>query len=359
MQQVTTTTSQSAGAAASRAAPSANPSPLFALTNQYQGAFALIAAVKLDLFSPLATQPGSAKEVAAARSLPVRGVERLLNAMAALQVVTKTHGTFALSPAAAEFLVQGQPHYIGSWIAERAKAIQAWARLDEAVLADKPLQAHSDDAVQQMSEADLESYIGGLKQFALTGPAFRLAERLDLQDRHALLDVGGGSGVYSCVLAQKNPQTRFVVMDLAPVLAIAKRTVAEFGLERRVTLWEGDFKKTKFGNGYDAALLSNVLQTEGAAVAKKLIKKVFDALNPGGVVAVHGIMTNKDGAGPAPSVLSGLMFLLFFPEGSAYTTDEYAGWLEAAGFVDVKVERMPTPSVYTLVTARKPNSSTN
>lgn len=338
-----------------RRAPDVNPSPLFALTNQYQAACALIAAVKLDLFTPLDAKPSSAKEVATALSLPVRGVERLLNSLAALQLVEKRASKFSLGPLASEFLVKGKPNFMGPWIEERGKAMEAWMRLDEAVRNDRTLHAHGDEAVQAMSEADLESYIVGLKQYALTGPAFSLAEKLDLSNKQALLDVGGGSGVYSCVLAQKYPGTRFVVMDLPPVLAIAKKTVAEFGLDHRVTLWEGDFKKTKFGNGYDAALLSNVLQTEGAATAKRLLKKVFDALNPGGLLAVHGIATDNEGTGPTPSVLSSLTFLLYFPEGDAYTTEQYVEWLEATGFVDIRVERMPTPSLYTLVTAGKPS----
>lgn len=44
-----------------------------------------------------------------------------------------------------------------------------------------------------------------------------LARYLDLSDRRAVLDVGGGSGVMSIALAKRNPHLKACILDIEPV----------------------------------------------------------------------------------------------------------------------------------------------
>src|SRR5712691_2586385 len=99
----------------------------------------VLGAAQLDLFSPLGNGPATAAEVAAQPGLPVRGVERVLNACAALGFVVKEGNRYRNSPLADAFLVKGRPGYVGNLIKQTADRYGAWVKMPEAVKTDKPV----------------------------------------------------------------------------------------------------------------------------------------------------------------------------------------------------------------------------
>jgi len=74
--------------------------------------------------------------------------------------------------------------------------------------------------------------------------AAALASHLDLSDRRAVLDVGGGSGVMSIALVNKNPHLTACILDIAPVCEIAARNVKRARLSRRVRTLAGDIRQS-------------------------------------------------------------------------------------------------------------------
>lgn len=93
-----------------------------------------------------------------------------------------------------------------------------------------------------------------------------------------LLDVGGGSGAYSIVFAQKNPELQATVFDQPEVVEIAREIIAEHGMERRVKVRAGDAVIEDFGRGYDVVFFSQVLCGNEEEINRKLIRKAFEAL---------------------------------------------------------------------------------
>ena len=84
------------------------------------------------------------------------------------------------------------------------------------------------------------------------------AVRAELADVGRLLDVGGGSGVYSCGIVHACEQLSATVLEKSPVDVIARKAVENRGFADRVTVETGDMFATWPG-GYDAHLLSNVI----------------------------------------------------------------------------------------------------
>src|SRR5262245_34829893 len=97
------------------AKPALPPSPeqIFFTVQGYQRAFALKAAVDLDLFTTIAKGSGSAAEIARSCNAAERGVRILCDAMTVMGMLTKSGDRYALTGDSAFFLDSRSPAYLG------------------------------------------------------------------------------------------------------------------------------------------------------------------------------------------------------------------------------------------------------
>ena len=93
-----------------------NPGSLLALSGSYWQTCALHAAVKLDLFTAIGDERIDAAAVARRIDGDARGVEMLLNALTALELLEKSEGGFTNTPAAQTFLSKSSKRYIGHMV---------------------------------------------------------------------------------------------------------------------------------------------------------------------------------------------------------------------------------------------------
>ncbi len=181
-----------------------------------------------------------------------------------------------------------------------------------------------------------------------------LASVLDLSGRKRLLDVGGGPATYSCLLAKRNPGLTSRSMDLPAVVAIAKGIVAGFGLSDRVEPLVGNYHMDIYPVGDDVVLCSGMFHREPADSCRAILRKSFAALEPGGLVVVHDVLSNRDKTGPVFSQLFGLNMALTADYGTVHSAEEVAGWMREAGFVDTSELPLPPPWPEGLVLGHKP-----
>jgi hypothetical protein len=85
---------------------------------------------------------------------------------------------------------------------------------------------------------------------------------------------------------------------------------------------------------------------------RALFRKAFKALAPSGRVVIQDFVLNPDKTGPKTGALFALNMLVGTRAGSAYSGEEYVGWLREAGFVDAR--RVPLSGPTDLVIARRP-----
>lgn len=313
----------------------------------------VLGAAQLDLFSSLGSGPVPAREIATQTGLPLRGVERVLNACAALGFVSKEGDSYRNSPLADTFLVKGKPGYVGNMIKQTNDRFTAWTKMPDAVRTDKPVLPLTGAELSNASAEVLDNYVHGLFDMG-KGLAARIASLVDFSSCRTLLDVAGGSGVYSIIFCRQFPQLQSVVFDLPPILERTRKIIEREGLTDRVQVRDGNYFQDDFGSGLDAILLSNMLQTEGRQTCQMVLKKAFAALNPGGQILVHGIMPNADRTGPVQQTIFSVFMMLVFPEGEAYPGEEIIDWLHVTGFVEGKKHPLPPPAFSSLVVARKP-----
>ena len=82
-----------------------------------------------------------------------------------------------------------------------------------------------------------------------------------------MLDVGGGSGIYSAIWLGKNPKGRATQLDWPNVNRIAEKYVARFGVADRFSTQDGNLLEADFGNAlYDYGIFSHMAFTYFSAL---------------------------------------------------------------------------------------------
>ena len=316
----------------------------------WQPARVLMTANRLDVFSVLGDRYLSVRETAQACGTHPRSTRLLLNACVALGYLRKRGGRYGNSPEALELLVRGRPAYMGDAIGHAEHLYLAWSQLTEAVRTNRrvtPPPAASDtprvhrDFILAMHTRALRS-----------GEA--LAETLDLTGRKQLFDAGGGPGTYSIFLIRRHPGLRAIVFDLPPTIEIAREVIAAAGLGDRISLRAGDYYRDDFGQGNDVVLLSAVLHSMAPRKCRLLLRKSYDSLVSGGIVAVHEGLIDPGGTSPVWAALFSLNMLVNTGEGRSYSGREIAAWMREAGFVETVVRPVPPPANTGLVIGTKP-----
>ncbi len=315
---------------------SINPAELLQLSGGYWSACALHAGVKLDLFS----HAGTASELAQTTASDERGLEMLLNALTALELMEKEGDRYSATPFAVEYLSRSSPRYLGYIIMHHHHLMAGWSRLDESVRSGAPFRervSHAGD------ESERESFEMGMFNLAmLNAPC--IVPRIDLLGRRRLLDLGGGPGTYAIHFCQANPQLTATVYDLPTTRHFAEKTIASFGLSDRITFQEGDFISDEVPGGFDVAWLSQILHGEGSEGCDVILRRAVAALEPGGMLLVQEFILDDNMDGPLFPALFSLNMLLGTPKGCSYSQRQLEAMMTAAGVVSVRRLELNLPN---------------
>lgn len=323
--------------------PDSDPTPVFEHFRGSYGSELLTAAIcHFNIFERLNRNPLTQDELRKELELEARPAVVLLTALKAMGLLVESEGRkLNLTSLAAEHLVPGGAFDVGDYVGLAAASPGVLEMVDR-LRTNRPAGADSEgdggaayiyrDGIASAMEAEDSARHLTL---ALAGRAKNvapvLAEKLDLSDAQLLVDVGGGTGIYSFALLQKNPQLRSVVLDRPEVLKVAAELADEYGVADRVELLSGDMFNDPIPEGADAILLSNILHDWDVPECRQLVARCADALGKGGRLHIHDVFLHDELDGPLPIALySASLFTL--TEGRAYSAAEYRSWLTDAGF---------------------------
>ena len=319
------------------------------LANGYWATGILGVAAGHSLFTHLEAGADTADQLAARAGISERGARTLLDGLVGLGLVEVREGRYRNADDAAAFLVEGRPGCLSDFAALKLSHVGSLAALSEVVRRGGPV---ADVTVEVADNPHWERLVTALA--GQSAPvAMIAAEALGLAEAGgvSILDVGGGSGVYSSAWLTLNPTARATQIDWGPINAIARRLVAERGVADRFTSIDGDFHHADFGTAaYDVAVYSNIAHQEGPEDNVALFAKVRGALRPGGTLVVSDYVVEDDRSGPPFPLVFGSEMLLKSRHGGTWRRADYEAWLAKAGFSDVSFR--PTPSPATLVFAR-------
>jgi hypothetical protein len=311
------------------------PPELLKMSGSYWEACTLHAGVKLDLFTPLDKAPATAARLAEQRGLDTRGLGMLLDALTALNLLTKEGESYRATPFAQQFLSRESSSYLGHIILHHHHLVDGWGRLDQAVRSGRPNRQRVSHDSEQMER---ESFLLGMFNLAML-LAPKVAGQIDLSNRRQLLDLGGGPGTYAIHFCQQNPDLQATVFDLPSTRPIAEKTIARFRLQDRIRFVAGDFQHDPLSGSYDVAWLSHVLHGEGEAGCARMLEKTAAALEPGGALMIQEFILEDSRDKPLFPALFSLNMLLGTPQGKAYSCAEIKSMLSSAGLH--RIERLP------------------
>jgi SAM-dependent methyltransferase len=153
-----------------------------------------------------------------------------------------------------------------------------------------------------------------------------------------VLDLGAGGAPWAIAILEGNQGATAVINDIADVLAIAERNIADRDLGSRTTFLPGDFHTVEIEpERFDLVVLGHVCRTEGAAGAQHLIKRAYDALRPEGRLILADYFTDPEHKLNPHAVLMGTTMIASTVRGNTFTYEQFSTWIRSTGFEAVRL----------------------
>ncbi|WP_128985039.1 methyltransferase [Streptomyces roseicoloratus] len=315
------------------AADASSPEGLIRLGTAFCDAKILLSALELDVFSTLAAKPLTLPELSDVIGLHPRGARDFVTALVTLGVLEADGEHYRNSPGADRFLDRGKNTYAGGFL-ERANSMlyPAWTHLTDALRTGEPqVKGKDGDIVAQMADSreHLDQFLAMMDSLN-SQVAPKLAKAFDWTGRTDFVDVGGARGNLSALLIAQHPHLTAKVFDLPHVAPAFDDHMKRLGTQDRIAFTGGDFFKDPMPSG-QVLVMGHVLHNWSAEQRLGLIRKAYDAVEPGGALLVYDRMVDERPA-DLVNLLISLDMLLVTHGGSEYSVEECRGWMTEAGF---------------------------
>lgn len=318
------------------------PARLMAFSFGFAPPAIIEAGIRLHIFDLLDDGAKTADDIAAAIGAQSRALRRVLDALVGLDLLTKgPNERYALTAESAEFLVSGRPTFHGAFFLLIGEPMfSEWSKLCAIVRNGRP--AHRINK-EESGTRFFQQFVEHIFPIHFAA-ARRLAEILNISGITApfsVLDLAAGSGVWSVAMAQASPHVTVTAVDWPGIIPITQKVTAREGVASRYRYVAGDLHAADFGSSHAIATLGHILHSEGEARSRRLLEKAFDALAPGGTIAVAEILVDVDRKGPLPALLFAVNMLVNSDCGDTFSLEEITDWLHAAKFDKVRTVEVP------------------
>lgn len=335
-------------------APRMDDRPLWDVIFGIFGLPALFISHRLDLFRFVADTNPTLGELGEGLKLERRGAQILASTATALGFLALADGRYRLTPLSQTYLLDSSPTYFGHYwdLLIDNHEVFSFAALETAIVSGVP-QAYGVEDIYETHREDAErtrAFTRAMHSVSVSA-AFGWTRVLDLSTHRRMLDIGGGSGAHALMAARVAPQLRATVFDLATVCPVAEEFIARARLADRVDTRKGDMWTDPFPPA-DLHFYSHVFHGWSPEKCRFLSDKSFESLEPGGRIIIHEFLYDDAGkTGPFPAAATS-MIMLGWGEGEQYSGPQISGFLEDAGFRDIRI--IPAFGYHSIVTGQKP-----
>jgi precorrin-6B methylase 2 len=287
------------------------------LARGFQAASILIAAAELDVFTSLHSQPAGSEELASRMHGDPRAMKILLDALAAMGLLEKRDGIYAVGTDHAGMLTETGSDSILGVLRHQGNCMRRWGQLAKIVLTGSAIR---DESVRGAA-GDTASFIRAMHE--ISG---RIAPALvksigPLQFSH-LLDIGGASGTWTVPFLQLYPGAKATIFDLPEIIPLAEDVLKAAGVAGCVRLVAGDFNMDELPPGADLAWVSAIVHQNSREQNRALFLKVFAALVPGGRILIRDVVMDESRTAPVMGAFFAVNMLVGTPRGGTFTFNE-------------------------------------
>ena len=314
-------------------APQVDLQQIWGIMTGFQHSAAFKAAVELELFTRIGEGKQTAAEIAAASGAAERGIRILADTLTVLGLLKKDENRYSLSADTAFFLDKNSQAYMGSAV--------------EFLMGPTQMRGFNDltNAVRQGGttvtgdgSVDPESPMWVTFARAMAPMMFPSAQAIAANLGYPndasikVLDIAAGHGIFGIMVAQAYPNSEVHAVDWPNVLTVATENAEKFGVADRHHLIPGSAFDVDLGGDYDVVLVTNFLHHFDAQTCTQFMRRVNDALKPGGKAVTLEFIPNPDRVSPPAEALFPLVMLAATPAGDAYTFAELEKMTTDAGF---------------------------
>jgi 3-hydroxy-5-methyl-1-naphthoate 3-O-methyltransferase len=315
----------------------------------------LTVADEVGTFPALASGALTTAELAQSINVDARALQIHLGLLAALGFVERREGRWRASAVARTWLHPDAEGYCGPVLHHLRGSQQLHTQLLATLRPKVQAESHA-SAAAEWERGEMPQDLARMITQYMNAHSLAAAKAAALQplfaDAKRVLDVGGGSGVFSIEIAKACPALTATVMEIAAVCNEAGHYIAAAAVADRVRTEAANMFTQPWPIGYDVHFLSNIFHDWSDDTCKLLARQSFAALRPGGRIVLHEMLMDDDGCGPLATAAFSLLMLLG-TRGRQYSLPELRGFLQGAGFSDV--EACTTGGgYYSLIVAGKP-----
>jgi hypothetical protein len=317
-------------------------------------------ACQLGLFEALSAGPATTEQLAERLGIHPLGCRRLLAALQQLGLVERDGDCYRNS-ALGQYCTAGSPVPLEPLAMWGSPFYHMWEFLPNALREYGPRWQQALGTSAQEIFAALYEDPARLRRFTQLLTAMgqaqgqAIAERVDFGPYRCLLDVAGGPGSIAIPIGRRYPHLRGIIMDLAPVCAIAQEHITHNGLDARFTTAAADLFAGPYPSGADVILLGFILHDWDDDVCRQILRQCFAALPPQGTLLVVEKVLNNDYLGATAALMMDLhMLVVSAPGGRERSEAEYRTLIEQTGFTEIEIVRFDAPR--DLIIARKNES---
>jgi hypothetical protein len=306
---------------------------IFKIAYSFAPAKAVLVFLQMELFSYLAkNEDQTASQLGKHLNVDERKLDRCLAMLVGYKILVRRlvgkKIVYNNSPAAATYLVKESESYIGGALDIEGQ-YKLWPQLQKAMSRSETTASYSKSWLEtHYTHIGTDSYYRSTQQ--INCKAFhKFAESFDFGMRRTMIDLGGGTGQLSAIVAEQNRRMRCITSDLPHV---AKKS--SFPSCGRVVSMGLDFIEDIIPRA-DVVTMAHVFNECSVKEKELLVSKAFHSLPLGGALVLIDRILDDERRHCSKELASSLNVLLergVADERYGYSYTDFCHWTTSVGF---------------------------